>query len=93
MENAKLHFLQVKLYEFKKGVSVARASKSIEGIYLERVPALRTLKKWFCRFRNGDLNLNDNITSERPGVDNDLIRDLVNNDTLITVEERLNVVN
>lgn len=89
MENEKLHFHHVMLYEFKKGVSVGTVTKNIQDIYLDRAPALRTVKMWFSRFQSGDFNLNDKLRSGRPsGINNDFIRDLVNNNA--TVEKKCN---
>lgn len=85
MENEKLHFCNVMLYEFRKGISVGTATKNIQDVYLDRAPALRTVKKWFGRFRNGDFNLDDQPRSERPSkIDNDIVYALVKNNSRIT---------
>jgi len=41
---------------------------------LNRDPALRTVKKWFSRFRNGDFNLNDQPRSGRSSSIDDDVR-------------------
>ncbi|CAK9829710.1 hypothetical protein ANTRET_LOCUS7005 [Anthophora retusa] len=57
MENEKLHFRYIMLYEFRKGVSVGITTKHIQDVYLDRAPALRIVKNWFGRFWKGDFNL------------------------------------
>ncbi|CAK9820034.1 Histone-lysine N-methyltransferase SETMAR [Anthophora quadrimaculata] len=97
MENEKLHFRHIMLYEFRKGVSVSIATKNIQDVYLDRAPALRTVKNWFGRFRKGDFNLDDKPRSGRPsGVDDNIVRALVENNTRITtkeIAEKLNIDN
>ena len=49
--------------------------KNIQDVYLDRAPALRTVKKWFGRFRKGDFNLDDQPRSDRPSdIDDDIVR-------------------
>ena len=85
------------LYEFRKGVSVGTAQKNIQDVYLDRAPALRTVKKWFGRFRNGDFNMDDQPRSGRPSaIDDDIVSALVENNPRITTEEiaeRMNIDN
>ena len=50
MENEKIHLWHVMLYEFRKGVSVGTAQKNIQDIYLDRAPALRTVKSGSADF-------------------------------------------
>lgn len=69
-------------------LSVQCSKKYIQDVSLDCVPALRIVKKWFCRFRNGDFNLNNEIHSGRSfGIDNDLFHSLENNNPQITIEE------
>lgn len=97
MENEKLHFRHVMLYEFRKGVSVGIATKNIRDVYLDRAPALRTVKKWFGRFGNGDFNLDDRSRSgRRSDIDDNVVRALVEGNARITskeIAERLNIDN
>lgn len=62
---------------------------------MDRTHALRTVKKRFCQFQNGNFCLNDKIRSIRSSaIDNDLFSDLVNSSLRISSEkiaERLNV--
>lgn len=92
-----MHLRHVMLYEFRKGVSVGIAQKNIQTVYLDRAPALRTVKKWFGRFRNGDFNMEDQPRSGRPsGIDDDIVHALVERNPRITTEdiaERLNIDN
>ncbi|XP_026827673.1 histone-lysine N-methyltransferase SETMAR-like [Ooceraea biroi] len=88
MENEKVHLRHVMLYEFRKGVSVGTAQTNIQSVYLDRAPALRTVKKWFGRFRNSDFNLEDQLCSGRPsGIDDDIVCALVEENSRITTEE------
>lgn len=97
MENEKIHLRHVMLYEFRKGVSVGTAQKNIQDVYLDCAPALRTVKKWFSRFRNGDFNMDDQPCSGRPStIDDDIVSALVENNPRITTEEiaeRMNIDN
>lgn len=76
---------------------VGRATKIIQEVYLYRAPALRSVKKWFYGFWNGNFNENDKINfGWFSDFNNDLILDLVNNKSQITTEEiteRLNADN
>lgn len=65
------------LYLFKTEMSVGRATKNFQGVYFDRAPALRTVKKWFSLFWNVAFNLNDEIPYKRTsGIDDDLMCDL-----------------
>ena len=76
------------LYEFLKEVSVGTAQKNIQDIYLDRAPALWTVKKWFGRFQNGDFNMDDQPCSGWPSaIDDDIVSALVENNPRITTEE------
>ena len=49
-------------------------TKNIQNLYLDRTPALRTVKKWFGRFRNGDFNMDNQLRSGRPSaIDDDIV--------------------
>lgn len=88
MIDEKVHLRHIMLYEFRKGVSVGAAQKNISEVYGDRGPALRTIKKWFGRFRLGDFNLEDQPRSGRPSdIDNDIFCTLVEENPKITTEE------
>ncbi|EFN70113.1 Histone-lysine N-methyltransferase SETMAR, partial [Camponotus floridanus] len=85
MDKEKLHFRHVMLYEFRKGITVGAATKNIQEVYLNRAPALRTVKKWFAKFRRGDFDLGDEPRSGRPSdIDDDVLRALIANNTRIS---------
>lgn len=55
-------------------MSIRRATKNTRDFHLDQTQIDVAVKMWFCRFRNGDLNLNDKIRFCRPpGINNDLI--------------------
>lgn len=59
------------LYEFKKGEDVGSEIKNIQDVYLDHALVLGAVKKWPCKFRNGNLNLNNKIYSwQSSGIDN-----------------------
>lgn len=88
MDNEKDHMRHIMLYEFRKGKTVGAATKDIREVYLDRAPALRTVKKWFAKFRSGDFNLEDQPRSGRPSeLDDDVLRTLVANNSRISTEE------
>ena len=60
MDKEKLHFRHVMLYEFRKEIKkkIGAVTKNIQEVYLDYAPALRTVKKWFAKFR-GDFNFED----------------------------------
>lgn len=61
-------------------MSIGRARKNIQDVYLDPAPSPKTVKKWFCRFRNCDFNLKDEIHyGPLSDIDNDEIRNLINN--------------
>ncbi|XP_025265532.1 histone-lysine N-methyltransferase SETMAR-like [Camponotus floridanus] len=94
MDKEKLHFRHVMLYEFRKGITVGAATKNIQEVYLNRAPALRTVKKWFAKFRRGDFDLGDEPRSGRPSdIDDDVLRALIANNTRISTEEIAEVLN
>jgi len=84
MDKEKLHFQHVMLYEFRKGITVGNATKNIQEVYLNHAPALRTVKKWFAKFRCGNFDLKDEPRSERPSnIDDDVLRALIANNARI----------
>lgn len=94
MDKEKLHFRHVMLYEFRKGITVGAATKNIQDVYLDRAPALRTVKKWFAKFRRGDFNLEDEPRSGRPSdIDDDVLRALIANNARISTEEVAEALN
>ncbi|CAD7006174.1 unnamed protein product [Ceratitis capitata] len=88
MDNEKDHMRHIMFYEFRKGKTVGAAIKDIREVYLDRAPALRTVNKWFAKFRSRDFNLEDQPGSGRPSeLDDDVLRTLVANNSRISMEE------
>jgi [histone H3]-lysine36 N-dimethyltransferase SETMAR len=94
MDKEKLHFRHVMLYEFRKRITVGAATKNIQKVYLDRAPALRTVKKWFAKFHRGDFNIKDKPRSRRPSdIDDDVLRALIANNARISTEEIAEALN
>lgn len=51
MNDEKVHFWHIILYEFRKGITVGTAVKNIREIYQDRASSIKTVKKWFSKFR------------------------------------------
>lgn len=84
----KIHLRHVMLYEFHKGISVGIAYKNIHGVYLDGAPSVRTIKKWFRRFRDGDFNLEDQSRSGRPSeIKDDMIDTMLEKNSRLSTQE------
>ncbi|XP_015438720.1 PREDICTED: histone-lysine N-methyltransferase SETMAR-like [Dufourea novaeangliae] len=88
MSAEKVHLRHVLLYEFRKGVAVGTAVKNIRDVYQDCAPAIRTVKKWFAKFRRSDFNLDDAPRSGRSsGIDDNIVHNLVQTNSRISTEE------
>ena len=58
------HIRHVMLYEFKKGLKPATATKNIQEIYGPNAISSSKCKRWFQKFRSGNYSLKD---KDRPG--------------------------
>lgn len=96
MENDELHLRYVLLYYFKKE-KFETAINNIYDVYLDCARSFRAVKESFRLFRNGYFMLNNVPSSGQISeIDDDIIRDLVNDNPQITPEnivERLNAEN
>ena len=76
---------------------LVQRKKNISAVYKDSAPAIRTVKKWFAKFRTGDFNVEDRPRSGRPSeVDNDVIKTLVESTPRITTQgiaEKMNIDN
>lgn len=76
------------LYEFKLGHTAIEATRNIKGAFGNKVCEIRTVQRWFRKFKNGDTNLG-NKDRGRPTnvVDNDHLKELVEENPRTTVRE------
>jgi hypothetical protein len=52
------------LYEYRKGKSVAQATRDIRSTYGDEALVERTCQKWFAKFRTGNFGLDDEPEKE-----------------------------
>jgi len=68
MLEEKVYIRALLLHYWKKGLSAAAASKEICAVEGEDTIAERTAQKWFKRFKNHDMDIEDNPRSGRPTI-------------------------
>ena len=86
MEQKILHVIM--LYEFKLGHNVTDTSENINRAWSKKTTTEHTVRRWFQRFQNGDLSLEE--ASGRccgASVDNDHLRTIVESNPRTTVRE------
>jgi len=76
------------LYEFKLGNNAAEAARNINTAFGEGTASERTTRRWFEKFRSGDMSL-ENEPRGRPkeAIDNNQLKDLIQSDTRQTVRD------
>ena len=74
-------FRSIFLYEFKLNENAAETAEKINQAFGSEIANERTVRRWFGKFRSGDISLEDESQSGRPTViqDEDL-RTLVETD-------------
>ena len=88
MEVPKNHLRHVMLYEFKKGNSAAEMARNIHPVYREECVNERTCRRWFAKFRSGDLTLEDEDRTGRPvEFDGTLLEAALEENPSVSVEE------
>jgi hypothetical protein len=84
MEQKILHAIM--LYEFKLGHNVTDTSENINRAWSKKTTTERTVRRWFQRFQNGDLSLEEASGRGRSAfVDNDYLRTIVESNPRTTV--------
>ena len=76
------------LYEFKLGHKAAEATRNINSAFGADTVSERTTRRWFEKFRSGDVNLQSEPRGHPgPSIDNDELRLLVESDTRQSVRD------
>ncbi|XP_076052678.1 histone-lysine N-methyltransferase SETMAR-like [Oratosquilla oratoria] len=76
------------LYDFKVGLSAATSSRRICQSFGDRAMNERTTRRWFKKFKSGDLSLRDEPRSGRPQVLNDgVLKAAIEEDSSLTCGE------
>jgi len=90
-KRGKVHLWHIILYEFRKNVTVGTVIKNIQDVYQDCAPTIRTVKKWFGKFRCSDFHLDDqpcsNWLSDNIIIDDDIVNNLIQNNSRISTEE------
>ncbi|CAI9724122.1 histone-lysine N-methyltransferase SETMAR-like [Octopus vulgaris] len=71
MELSKRDIRAILLFNFKKGRKAAESARDINETFGEEMTSEWSARKWFKRFRSGDLSLEDRERSGRPSVIDD----------------------
>ena len=88
MEVTEQHIRHIMLYEYQQGKTATTTAKKIEKVYGYGVLSVRKCQPWFCKFRQGDLSLQDASRSERPvSLNNDGLKAATDQNPFATVEE------
>jgi HTH domain in Mos1 transposase len=84
MEQKKIHTIM--LYEVKLGHNVTETSHNINEAWGKRTTTERTVRRWFQRFQNGDVSLEEATGRGRlASVENNLLRTIVESNPRKTV--------
>ena len=76
------------VYKFKLGQSAAQATRNINTAFGEDIAAESTIRRWFAKFRFGDLYLRDEEGRGRNySTDNEELRTLVERNPQTTEQE------
>ena len=65
-EGKNVHFRHLLYFGFRRGLNTAETIREICTIYGEDVISERTGRRWFAKFKNGDIGLDDANHSGRP---------------------------
>lgn len=88
MEPDKVHLRHIMRYHFHEGLNAAQTHRKICEVYGENALQDSTVRKWFARFRAGNLNVEDEHRPGRPTViEIDEIISLVTSNPLLTIKE------
>ena len=89
MEENQEHFRHLMLFYDRRGKNVIYATNKICAVYGDDALAERTARKWFAKFRAGNVNLQDQERTVRPSTtDDDQIKTLIANNPRYTTREK-----
>ncbi|XP_076182857.1 histone-lysine N-methyltransferase SETMAR-like [Ptiloglossa arizonensis] len=95
MDPRKLHLRHSMLYKFNFCYNATETYKNLCFVFGPSKVNVCTVRRWFEKFRSGHTNLQDEPRTGRPKkLDDDVLRILVDNESLLTtrmIEERFNV--
>ena len=87
---SKEEFRQIYFYEFKLGHSAAQTARNINEVWGQGSINESTVQRWFQTFHHGDFSLENKDGRGRPsGIDNDLLKTLVEENSRATVFREL----
>ena len=59
MEELKVHFRHVMLWEFKNDKNATEKAKKISSVFDQSIITDRQIRNWFSKLRSGDMSLRD----------------------------------
>ncbi|XP_014487365.1 PREDICTED: histone-lysine N-methyltransferase SETMAR-like [Dinoponera quadriceps] len=87
-DQEKFHFRHSMLYEFQLGYNATEDHKNLCFVFGPSKVKVRTLQRWFEKFRSGDMKLQDEPRIGRlKELDDNILRALVGNEPLLTTRE------
>lgn len=88
MEANKVHFRHIILYSYRQNLSAAETHRRICAVYGDSALNESTVRKWFARFKAGNMDLEDEPRSGRPQIDtSDHVIELVTSNPSLTISE------
>lgn len=71
IDKNKIHYRHLMLFYYRKGKKSTYTTNKICSVYGKDAISKRTVRKWFCRFKQGKFCLEDNERSGRPSTIDD----------------------
>ena len=84
----KEHFRAIFLYEYRLGTKAAETTRKIQDAFGEEAVNVRTVQRWFARFRSGDESFeDDHAGGHPPALENEHLKTVVEQNPRATVRE------